>query len=380
MKVLAAGLFFLWAAPCGAQDLSKPDKKPYPPLFVSIASGDLEATKPLVTAENLNAQLEPPRCQETPLTLAVLLGKLDIVKYLVEERKASLYTAFPGGTDTALPEAAVRDMQKPETQQAAAYLLPRYDFYADYLALMKAAPAYSAASFAWPGEKVRVLFVGENHGPAEYPAEIARLVESLPITHLATEFLGQKDQPVIEEYMAGTLSETDFLAKVTRANKAPAWRAAKKKGVRLIGLEKSPGYPDRETAMRSDLTGDRNKLWLVPLLDILKFDPKAKILVYCGRAHSNYHMKSKPISELVADEVGADAVFVAALAGGTPSGVAMGGPVTYDLPTYMAETAGRAGADFKAYAAGTSPSLKETLAVDVLIHLKHAPYLKVPAK
>ncbi len=338
-----------------------------PALQTAILQDDLLAVRRLVTSWNVDAQIQPPQYADTPLALASYFGRAAIVRFLVEERKADLYRTYAGaGLSSRLAgEAAVHAPENPANRKTAAYLLPRHDFYQDYLARLKAAGPYGASSFLWP-EGARVLFLGEKHGVREFPGEAAKLVESLPVTHYATEFLAQADQPLIDAYEAGTKSEEDFKAGVARDDSLPPAFAAKRKGAKIVGLEKFPELPDKTQAMTIDITAERNKNWLVPIMDILDNFPDAKLLVYCGSDHSNYGIKSKPISELVAEKIGADKVFVARLAGGHRNNP----PEEYDLPTYMADKAGRSGEDFIARALGASPALRAAVASDAIIHLK----------
>lgn len=337
-----------------------------PALYSAIAQDDRLGVRRLVTRWNVDAQIQPPQYADTPLAVAAYLSRTSVVRILVEEKKADLYKTYAGTALSSPAEAAVHDVGTPEGSATAAYLLPRYAFYQDYLARLKAAGPYSASTFLWP-EGARVLFVGEKHLIREFPNEVVKLIESLPVTHYATEFLGQADQPLIDAYEAGTKSEVEFKAGVARKDTLPPAVAAKTKGVKIVGLEKFPEFADKAQAMTMDITAERNKNWLVPLLDILENFPEAKMIVYCGSDHSNYGMPSKPISELVAEKIGADKVFVLRLSGGHR---VVDGPVEYDLPSYMADKAGRSGDDFLASAQGASPALRAAMASDAIVHLK----------
>ncbi len=362
--------------PANAKDYAKKAKAEEPELYKAIRAGDLGTVKKLTTRENVNLQIQPPRFQDTPLSFAAMIGQFEIAKYLVEELHADIsvsYKAEALSSDIAA-QPALMDIKNPKHQELAAWLMPRYPFYKDYIAKIRSAGAYTPGGIPWPGEKTRYFMVGERHGIAEFPDAIIKLIESMPITHLATEFLGQREQDLIDRYQSDAITEEEFRTQCSHSDLVPVFAAAKRKGVKIVGLEKGPNYKDYDEAVKGHLTEERNYLWMPALLGIVEKNPDAKVLVYCGALHSNYGLKSRPISELAADKLGADAVFVAQLTGGTDR--FKGGPANWDIPTYMVEAAGRAGDDLAIYAApGDSAPLKAALAADLILHVKHPPLL-----
>lgn len=346
-------------------------KREDPSITKEIKNGDLEALKKIISKENIDEQINPPIYQMTPLMTAFMEKKLDIVKFLVEEMNADIYRSYPGWDSLDWPwHFLTKDIADLEAQKVSSYMYPRYQFYKPFINKVLSASKYSVDKISWPNEKVRVFLIGENHGAKEVPSEVAKIIEKLPITHFATEFLSQSEQGLINDYQKKIISDNDFESRIDRKNIMPAYKAANKKGVSIIGLEKFPsrtGSPEDQAKVF--ITEERNKNWMIPLRNILKNDKNAKILIYCGSAHSDYFNTKKSLSIMIAEEFGKETVYVISITGGTR--LYETGPLNYDPATYIVDMAGRRSEDIIMYLDKQDPEyLQKAFGNDAIVHIR----------
>jgi hypothetical protein len=375
MRLSAAALLLLLAPRAPGQSLQPAPPDPAlarpepPPLYQAIVEGDLDALRRLLPREKADAQIAPPFYAQTPLSLAAAHGRLDVVKYLVETLGADPERSYRD-VHTKVLDAALQGIDRPGNREVAAYLLGRSAYGADLVESFRSAPRYDHQGFGWP-PGARVVILGERHGVKEFPYEVGRLLRSLGATHLATEFLLQSEQELIDAYESGRLPEREFLKKNSHPRKWPAFAAARKIGARLLGLDLDARRAGPGEDGGRDSVEERNRAWLAALEKVLDAEPRARVVVYCGSAHSDYGTASKPVSELLAERYGAGGVFVANLAGGSKDFA--NGPEVFDLPTYAAQLAGRSRESILVRPSG---AVRRALRSDAVIHLGREP-LKV---
>jgi len=149
-----------------------------------------------------------------------------------------------------------------------------------------------------------VLFIGERHTLKSDKDEIIKSLpefKKLGVTHLAMEMLQEKQQKIIDDYLAGKVAR-DKVLKIFKNgwNKGPGIPekymelidAAKSNGIRILAIDLYTKY-DTGKFFRK-----RNTNWARIAEAILK-DKKARILFYCGQSHSGYNKVDDSANEIL---------------------------------------------------------------------------------
>ncbi len=151
----------------------------------------------------------------------------------------------------------------------------------------------------WPND-TNLLFFGEDH--TEDETENQEILNMLPLlkeqgfTHLATEFQNSAIQSVIDSYQAG-LVNIDALTNNKRgffkidSFDLSTIKKATELGIKVIALDISKmatrSQDDIDTRSYEGMNL-RNDHWMKLIKAIFNKNPKAKIVVHCGRTHSGY--------------------------------------------------------------------------------------------
>ena len=136
----------------------------------------------------------------------------------------------------------------------------------------------------WPKDS-QVLFIGEYHFSKFLRNTAVDLVEKLVkqgvvITHFGTEFICQDDQPQIDKWQKGEP------VTITQVCGAPGkWETYQPINEKI----KSNKIPIIALDINSDEMEKRNWAWIEKIRGIIKNNPNARILVYCGSMHSDYN-------------------------------------------------------------------------------------------
>lgn len=157
--------------------------------------------------------------------------------------------------------------------------------------------------------KTPVLFIGERHTVKSDKDEIIKnlpILKKLGMTHLAMEMLLEEHQQIVDNYLDGKIASEKIL-KIFKDSwdKGPG---IPEKYMELIDVAKSNSMRilaiDLYTASSEQSTGEffrkRNANWARIAESILK-NKKARILFYCGQAHSGYNKIHDSANEILVE-------------------------------------------------------------------------------
>lgn len=147
----------------------------------------------------------------------------------------------------------------------------------------------------------QVILLGEIHDKDVISREINVILKqaagkpSLGFTHLATEFLLQSAQPNFEKVKnknihLDKLSQAIDSRVISYDNALLTMKMAEDLGLQVVGLDIDRILTPGGTAWALSEEGlkTRNQAWLKKITDVLRQNPRARLLVHCGALHSQY--------------------------------------------------------------------------------------------
>ena len=147
----------------------------------------------------------------------------------------------------------------------------------------------------------QVILLGEIHDKEVISREINVILKqsagkpSMGITHLATEFLLQSAQPNFDKIK----NKNIYLDRLSQAidDRVVAYNSslltmqmAENLGLKVVGLDVDKILTPGGTAWALSPEGlkTRNQAWLKKIMEVIKQNPRARVVVHCGALHSQY--------------------------------------------------------------------------------------------
>ncbi len=157
-------------------------------------------------------------------------------------------------------------------------------------------------------KKTPVLFIGERHTVLSDKDELIRQIpnfKKMGMTHIAIEMLREEEQPLIDGYFKGIIEREKILA--IFKNGWDKGEGIPEKYMEIIDTAKANGIAvlciDLYTASSEYSTGaffkKRNMNWARIIKETIKKQPKARVLVYNGSAHSGYNEVDDSANEIL---------------------------------------------------------------------------------
>ncbi|MDR1123302.1 MAG: ankyrin repeat domain-containing protein, partial [Elusimicrobiota bacterium] len=181
----------------------------------------------------------------------------------------------------------------------------------------------------WP-KNLQVFIVGEAHEQDKYHIEVSKM---LTIFHekypnnlvLATEFIYTSNQDTVNKYLQQeaikaaldkpriiksvkdglnkSLKQNDNRIKTATGKISPiVFAGAKNLGIKVVGLENRQDVELYKDAVSLDGLKKRNTNWIKEITKIIGENKNIKILLYCGKAHSDYNGGENSLPKLLDKE------------------------------------------------------------------------------
>lgn len=139
-----------------------------------------------------------------------------------------------------------------------------------------------------------VIYLGERHIDAagkNFVIENLPKLKELGFTHLALEMFNASEQPSLDEYNQGKLSD-EQLREVYQRNWGydgeaylAMFKAAVQSGLKLVALDKRDLMPKGMEMVAENQ--ERDEFMAKRVVEIFSENPNAKVLVYAGRLHAH---------------------------------------------------------------------------------------------
>lgn len=142
-----------------------------------------------------------------------------------------------------------------------------------------------------------VILVGEEHHDTTPLRDVNLMIEELAdkgLTHVASEFLLSKEQPLLDQFARGEISYRELSEGCTLPKRSYVAVVAKRNNVQVIGLDLPAAHQDPAWAMTKEGMTIRNKAWTERILEIKSKNPHAKILLHGGSYHTQLMSKYFP--------------------------------------------------------------------------------------
>lgn len=141
-----------------------------------------------------------------------------------------------------------------------------------------------------------VLLIGEEHHDNIPQRDVNLMIKQLSgkqgkLTHVASEFLLSSEQPLLDQFMAGKITQEELRAKTRLKDRSFVAAIAKRYHVDIVGLDIPRALEDYTWAVSPEGLTERNEAWTNIILKIKRNNPHAKFLLHAGSNHTQLSSK-----------------------------------------------------------------------------------------